>query len=411
MTNNVYQNGMPLWPSIDEIPTLYPWLSQKERCQVLILGGGITGAFTALRFAKAGVDTIVLSADPIGFGSTAACQGILWGDAALPETHAPEEWDGEGFDRLNQRCARALDEISSLVEQESISCGFSRLDSLLVAQSQAGAERLKKKYLEQKRLENDISFLLPQTHQDFVSFDFEAAMLGKNQAASCDPFQLTHGLILAAQKAGARIYEHTAAECIRRENGAYLVTTGAGQTVTAGTLILAIGAECAKFLPGCGWLRTSFCLATEPAEILAGWPEKTAIRTEGRTSAQYSITPDGRIFATGLQTGLIDREGKLAGIIPLPSLYEKKFSQLEGVLHAMFPGVRGAKTAYTFSSLSLESEDGLPLLGELKEYPSCYCAVCGGMNGIVYSHIASNMLFDLHEGKKPSLLPLFDPYR
>ena len=77
MTNNVYQNGMPLWPSIDEIPTLYPWLSQKERCQVLILGGGITGAFTALRFAKAGVDTIVLSADPIGFGSTAACQGIL----------------------------------------------------------------------------------------------------------------------------------------------------------------------------------------------------------------------------------------------------------------------------------------------------------------------------------------------
>ena len=142
MTNNVYQNGMPLWPSIDEIPTLYPWLSQKERCQVLILGGGITGAFTALRFAKAGVDTIVLSADPIGFGSTAACQGILWGDAALPETHAPEEWDSEGFDRLNQRCARALDEISSLVEQESISCGFSRLDSLLIAQSQAGAEQI-----------------------------------------------------------------------------------------------------------------------------------------------------------------------------------------------------------------------------------------------------------------------------
>ena len=411
MMNHTYQNGAPLWPVIDEIPSLYPWLSQKERCQVLVLGGGITGAFTALRFAKAGIDTVVLSSGPIGFGATAACQGILWGTASIPFRGAWEDWDREEIERLNQRCARALEEINSIVEQEGISCGFTQTDSLVAAQNQNDAEHLKKEYLEQKHLEPELSFLLPQTHQDMVSFDFTAAVLGKNTAATCDPFLLAHGLFLAAQKAGARIYEHTTAECIRRENGAYQVTTSAGQSVTAGTLILAVGAECAKFLPGSGWLRTSFSLVTEPVEIFAGWPEHTVIRTVGRPAAQYSVTPDGRIFATGLQTGLVDKEGRLAGIIPLPSLYEKKFAQLEELLRGMFPGIRGAKTTHTFSSLSLEAEDGLPLLGELKDYPSCYCASCGGANGIVYSHLAANLLFDLHEGKTPSLLHLFDPYR
>ena len=401
-----YQNGAPLWPAVDTIPTLYPWLSLKERCQVLILGGGITGAFAAYRFAKAGMDTVVLSADPIGFGGTAASQGLLWADAGIPMQQACGTWGSEKAERLFQRCAYALDEIEAVVTRENISCGFDRMDGLQLAQDQHQAEALKKEYLAQKGLGQEISFLLPQSGQENTSFDFTGALQGKNTAAVCDPFLLAHGLIQAAQKAGARIYEHTAADCIRRVNGAYQVTTGAGQSVTAKMVILAVGAECAKFLPGCGWLRTAFSLVTQPVQVLAGWPERTVIRTEGRPSFQYSVTPDHRIFVTGLQTGLIDKAGRLAGIIPLPSLYEKKFGRLEEELTQMFPGIHGAQPAYTFSSLSLEAEDGLPLLGELEEY----CVACGN-NGIVYAQIAANLLFDLHEGKRSWLLELFNPYR
>ncbi len=409
--SNQQQKDAPLWTAVNQVPTLYPWLSREERCQVLILGGGITGAFAARRFAQAGVDTVLLSGDPVGFGGTAASQGVMRGDANFPLREACGEWGSERAQGLYQLCARALDEIEALVAEEHIDCGFSRADDLQAARDMTHAEELKEEYLIRKHSGLDVEFLLSQTHQDLFSFDFEGALLVKNGAAVCDPFLLAHGLVRAAQGAGARIYEHSAAECIKQKNGAYQVTTAAGQTVTADTLILAIGAECSKFVPGCGSLRTCFSMATEPIEIFAGWPEKTVVRLCGRPEVTYSVTPDGRILAAGLQTGLIDRSGRLAGLIPLPTLYEKKYAQLRELTEELFPGIRGKQAAYTFSALSLETEDGLPLLGELREYPACYCAACGGGNGIVFSHIAADLLLELYEGKTPSLLHLFDPYR
>lgn len=40
-------SGCPLWPIRDGIPTNYPTLDRNIKCDVAILGGGITGAFVA----------------------------------------------------------------------------------------------------------------------------------------------------------------------------------------------------------------------------------------------------------------------------------------------------------------------------------------------------------------------------
>lgn len=67
----------PLWPSVNTIPTQYPWLSADDACEVAVLGGGITAAMCAMRFAEAGIDTVLVSASPLGFGGSACSSGMM----------------------------------------------------------------------------------------------------------------------------------------------------------------------------------------------------------------------------------------------------------------------------------------------------------------------------------------------
>ncbi|PVG83894.1 FAD-dependent oxidoreductase [Nocardioides gansuensis] len=58
----------PLW--LDRPRTTYPPLAGEARCDVCVVGGGITGLLTALLFARAGKSVILLEARRIGAGTT-----------------------------------------------------------------------------------------------------------------------------------------------------------------------------------------------------------------------------------------------------------------------------------------------------------------------------------------------------
>ena len=67
----------PLWTNTYATPAQYPWLDTDISCDVAVVGGGIAAALCALRFAEAGLHTVLLSATPVGHGSTAVSSGIL----------------------------------------------------------------------------------------------------------------------------------------------------------------------------------------------------------------------------------------------------------------------------------------------------------------------------------------------
>jgi NADPH-dependent 2,4-dienoyl-CoA reductase/sulfur reductase-like enzyme len=73
--------GQPLWlpARLDQHKPEYSSLSGSHESDVVIVGGGVTGALTALRFAEAGVGVILLEANRIGRGSSAASSALLSG--------------------------------------------------------------------------------------------------------------------------------------------------------------------------------------------------------------------------------------------------------------------------------------------------------------------------------------------
>ena len=59
------------WTSLTPAPTQYRWLDEDIDCEVAVVGGGIAAAMVTMRFAEAGIDTVLLSDSPLGYGGTA----------------------------------------------------------------------------------------------------------------------------------------------------------------------------------------------------------------------------------------------------------------------------------------------------------------------------------------------------
>src|SRR5438132_5821535 len=73
------RRGRPVWllQTRDRSKSSFPRLKSTEECDVVIVGGGMTGVLTAVTFATAGISVGLLEAGAIGRGSTAASTALL----------------------------------------------------------------------------------------------------------------------------------------------------------------------------------------------------------------------------------------------------------------------------------------------------------------------------------------------
>ena len=71
------RSGYPFWLVQSGLVNTYPSLAADIRCEVAVIGGGITGALVAYHLVQAGIDTVVVDKRDIGWGSTSASTGLL----------------------------------------------------------------------------------------------------------------------------------------------------------------------------------------------------------------------------------------------------------------------------------------------------------------------------------------------
>ena len=74
-TNNYPQNSW--YTATSEIPPEFESLNNETSVDVAIIGGGYAGLSAGLFLAKAGVDTILLEAQKVGFGASGRNGGQL----------------------------------------------------------------------------------------------------------------------------------------------------------------------------------------------------------------------------------------------------------------------------------------------------------------------------------------------
>ena len=152
-------SGTPLWPTVVGLPAVYPRLQQDLRCDLAVIGGGITGALVAHRFALAGIHTVLLEADEIGRGSTAATTALIQYEI---DQHLCDLIDQKGESaalRSYELCQEAVRGIERLALQHGDSCGFQRKKSLYLASRPKDRQVLEEEYSARRRAGIEVDLL------------------------------------------------------------------------------------------------------------------------------------------------------------------------------------------------------------------------------------------------------------
>ncbi|MDR1892549.1 MAG: FAD-binding oxidoreductase [Oscillospiraceae bacterium] len=396
------------WTNEDKAPVQFPWLDSRVSCEIAIIGGGIAGALAALRFAENGIDVLLVSESPIGFGATAAAPGVIscqldGGLAGLA--------DKIGMDnavKVFEMCTQSIANVDELCSSLETDTGFTRRDSLVYTARLVMSEAMKKEYLARRHNGFDVELLEQAKARDRFSFNIQMGILTRDGAAECDPYKLTHAVAKAATEQGARIYENTSVTEILCENSGYRITTENGKTVDANKVIFATGLENAHQLSGLASVKTTFTVVTAPVSAISGWHNSAVITSADYPYIRLRTTPDNRVVINGLESGFPG--GFVGELLPRQQLYDKKFAELESRLIEMFPAIHGITPEFAYCGETTKTVDSLPVIGEADEN-GLYYALCAGENGIAFADIAATMLVAHYKGETHPDMELFSPNR
>ena len=291
-----------------------PPLRGDARADVLVVGGGFTGLWTAwfLTERAPGVEVVLVEAGVCGSGASGRNGGFIgsWWDEI-------DGWAARYGDRAALAAGRlseeSLDAIGTWTAANGMDAWYRPARYLEVASSpaQEGAWRTAVEACRRLGVPNAYRELSPAQVQAVCrspAFGGGAEMRG----ATVQPARLARGLRRVLLERGVRIHEHTPATAIRR--GRPVVVDTPNGRVRAGRAVVGTNAWAASW-PGLRRslvVRGSYILLTAPApERLAelGWDGGECI-CDLRTALHYfRTTPDGRIAFGGVGRALGTRVG------------------------------------------------------------------------------------------------------
>ncbi len=272
---------------------------------VAIVGGGLTGLWTAFYLAEAdpGLRIAVVERDVVGFGASGRNGG--WCSALFAASG--ERLDaacGPGSGRAMHRAMQAtVEEVGRVVAAEGIACGFTRSGTVVLARTAVQLGRARDEVAAARARgvgEDDLRLLSASEASARVG---ATGVLGGTYTPHCatlDPARLVRGLAEAVERRGVAVYEQTEVRAVRP--GAVETSRG---TVRAAWVVRATE----------GYTRTlageerslvpvySLMIATEPlpAEF---WSEAGLARRETFSDQRHLIiygqrTDDGRLAFGG----------------------------------------------------------------------------------------------------------------
>jgi glycine/D-amino acid oxidase-like deaminating enzyme len=334
------------WLDSTARPDPAPPLTSPQSADLVVVGGGYTGLWTALlaKNADPSRDVLLLEADETG----CAASGRNGGFCAASLTHGMDNGLARFPDEmaeLERLGAENLDAIEKTVHDESIDCAFERTGELAVATEAHQVQWIRDDVERARRFGHDAVFLDREAAQAEVrSPGYLAAGWHRDRVALVDPARLAWGLRAACERREVRVAEHTPATGLTRDGAGVRVRTEHG-SVRAARVALATNA-----FPGL--LRRmrhyvvpvyDYALMTEPlsaAQMAAiGWRNRQGIGDVANQFHYYRLTADNRILWGGYDAVYYWRNGLRDELDQRPATFEV----LAEHFFATFPQLTGLR--------------------------------------------------------------------
>ena len=293
------KSGYPYWAIKNGLMVAFPALREDVRCDVAIVGAGITGALIARELAAHGHDVCAVEHRDIGWGSTAASTALLQYEI---DTHLVDLATRYGFDTgaaVYRACHDAIDTLGGIA-REIRDVGFARTDSLYCASRTRHVGPLRDECAARRRIGIDVRWLDRGALREGYGIDAPAALLSA-QAARVDPYRMTLRLWQRLARDGVAIYDRTTVTDIEATSRRVVLRTEAGSRITADHVVLAAGYASQQWLKQrVAKNRSSYAFVSDPLDD--GLPHPLADTLVWETARPYLYlrgTEDGRLLVGG----------------------------------------------------------------------------------------------------------------
>ncbi|MGN9774182.1 NAD(P)/FAD-dependent oxidoreductase [Micromonospora sp. H33] len=397
---------VPYWLDRPERPDPLPPLVGATDTDLLVVGGGYSGLWTALLAKQDDPDRDVLLVEAGTCGWAAS--GRNGGFCAASLTHGL----ANGVERFPQEIAELerlgrenLDAIAATVDAYGIDCDFERTGELSVAVEPHQLAGLAEDAELARRYGRDVTLLdADETRAEVDSPTYLGGVWDRDRVAMVDPAKLAWGLRRAAVDLGVRIHEHTRVTGLRRDGAALRATTAGGADATPGTVrarqvVLATNAFPPLLRRLRAWLVPvyDYALMTEPladAQRKAiGWANRQGLADTGNQFHYYRITGDGRILFGGYDA--VYHYGNRVA----PSLEQRAvtFDALAQHFFTTFPQLDGLRFSHRWGGVIDTCTRFCPFFGTAYEGRLAYAAGYTGL-GVGATRFGARVMLDLLGG-------------
>jgi glycine/D-amino acid oxidase-like deaminating enzyme len=188
---------------------------------VAIVGGGFTGLWTAYYLAHAdpGLRIAVLEREVVGFGASGRNGGWCVGEFAAKPNVVDRVAGREAAVAMARAVHATVDEVARVIGREQIDCHFAKGGSIDFATTKPQLDRIEARVASLRDLgfgEEDYALLGAADTLRIINAANVKGGLYSPHCAALQPARLARGVAEAAERAGAKIYEHTAVTALRQ---------------------------------------------------------------------------------------------------------------------------------------------------------------------------------------------------
>ncbi|WP_323776056.1 FAD-dependent oxidoreductase [Leisingera sp.] len=378
----------------------WPVLQGEAVADVAIIGGGFTGMSAALHLAESGLSVAVLEAEAPGWGASGRNGGFCClGGSKLSGGTMRRVFGRSAADTYHAGEEAAVHLVRGLLQSHDIDADTHSNGETQLAHTEKAARRLQAEAGKLRRAGGEPDFLTrDQLAGKGLNGRFHAA-LTTPVGFALNPRKYLFGLAKAAQNAGARLHQRSAAQSVQQAARGYVIETDQG-FLSAPKVIIATNGYSSEDLPG--WLAgrympaQSTVMVTRPltqAELDAqGWFSHQMAYDTRNLLHYFRLMPDNR-FLFGMRGGLLASPRAEAAI-------RRKLRQ---DFEAMFPAWHDAEATHFWSGMVCLSRNLVPFIGPVPERPGMFAGLCYHGNGVAMGSYAGRLLSDLVQGGAPTL--------
>lgn len=392
------RTGRPIWSDTAHPPIRARALKTSLKCDIVIVGAGISGAFMADALSRQWKDVVVLDRRDPAMGSTHASTAMLQFEIDTPLTVLADKIGHPAAAAAWRRSYAATQALIRLIREERIPCSLSDRSALYLAGNEMGARGLEKEARARRRAGLECEFLSGRELQARYGIDRTGAILSEGSAVA-DPVALARGLLRRARSRGARIFAPCDVHDVMASSHGVVLDAG-GYFIEAKAAVFCTGYEVMKRLPSRGvQITSSWAAATAPHAAYPTWLDNTLVWEAAKPYLYLRTTPDGRLIVGG-------EDAELDSPVYRASTLGLKGRRLSEKVRRLLPGIK-PRWSHVWAGAFGESDDGLPIMDQVPGMPHCFSVMGFGGNGTVYAMMAGQLMPGLIRGRPGKDAKLF----